>query len=101
VRDHRVEGILIMAGDRIARGEITGATVYDIAPTVLALYGLPKAQDMRGKVLWGAFDKSIRPDMFPETLATYETGKSGPGGAVSSPVDKELMERLKALGYLK
>jgi predicted AlkP superfamily phosphohydrolase/phosphomutase len=101
VRDHRVEGILIMSGDRIARGEITGATVYDIAPTVLALYGLPKAEDMRGKVLWNAFDESIRPEMFTEALPTYETGKTGPDGAVSSPVDEELMERLRSLGYIK
>lgn len=102
IREHRLEGVLIMAGPHIARGEITGATVYDIAPTLLALYGLPKADDMQGKVLWGAFDGTIRPEMFPKTLATYETGPPGKeGDAVSSPVDDELMERLRSLGYIK
>ena len=101
VRDHRVEGILVMAGPRIGRGEITGATVFDVTPTLLALFGLPKADDMRGKVLWSAFDGTIRPDMFRESIPTYETG-DGPGGdAVSSPVDKELLERLRSLGYIK
>lgn len=102
IREHRVEGVLIMAGPHVARGELTGATVYDITPTVLALFGLPKADDMRGKVLWGAFDATIRPDKFARSLPTYETGPAGEGtGAVASPVDKELMERLRSLGYIK
>jgi len=101
VQDHRLEGVLIMAGPHIAKGEITGASVYDVTPTVLALFGLPKAEDMRGKVLWEAFDGSIRPENFKETLPTYETGKSRDGESVSSPVDQELMERLRSLGYIK
>jgi len=102
IRDHRVEGVLIMAGPHIARGEITGASVYDITPTLLALFGLPKADDMPGKVLWGAFDGTIKPEMFARSIPSYETGPGGEGkDAVSSPVDKELMERLRSLGYIK
>ncbi len=101
VRDHRLEGILVMAGRGIARGEITGASVFDMTPTVLAAMGLPKADDMKGKVLWEAFDDSIRPDMFTETLPTYETGDGPAGDGMASPVDKELMERLRSLGYIK
>lgn len=101
VRDHRVEGIVVFAGARTGRGEITGATVYDMTPTVLALFGLPKADDMRGKVLWEAFGGAIRPDMFPEPLATYETGDGTGGDGKASPVDEELMERLRSLGYIK
>jgi len=102
VRDHRAEGILVMVGPRIGRGEITGATVFDITPTLLAIFGLPRAEDMRGKVLWQAFDGTIRPDMFPDSITTYETGDGSEGGeGVASPVDKELIERLKSLGYIK
>lgn len=102
VREHRAEGILVMAGPRIGRGEITGATVYDITPTLLAIFGLPKAEDMRGKVLWQAFDGTIRPDMFPDRIPTYETGDGGEDvDGVATPVDKELIERLKSLGYMK
>jgi predicted AlkP superfamily phosphohydrolase/phosphomutase len=101
VRDHRAEGILVMAGARVGRGEITGATVFDVTPTLLALFGLPKADDMRGKVLWNAFDGTIRPDQFRQTIPTYETGDGMDGDGVASPVDKELMERLKSLGYIK
>jgi predicted AlkP superfamily phosphohydrolase/phosphomutase len=102
VRDHRVEGVLILAGPHVARGEISGATVYDVTPTVLALFGLPRAQDMRGKVLWEVFDGFLKPEMFTKTLPTYESGSSAGGEAsIPSPVDQELMERLRSLGYLK
>lgn len=102
VQDHRLEGVLVMAGPHIGRGEITGATVYDITPTVLALFGLPRAEDMPGKVLWAAFDKSIRAEMFKETLPTYETGAGGAAqDGQASPVDEELKERLRSLGYIK
>lgn len=102
VQDHRLEGVLVMAGPHIGKGEITGATVYDITPTLLALFGLPKAEDMPGKVLWSAFDASVRPELFKETLPTYETGPAGGAeGGTASPVDAELMERLRSLGYIK
>jgi len=101
VRDHRVEGVLIMAGKGIAKGEISGASVYDLTPTLLAIMGLPKADDMKGKVLWQAFDATIRPEMFTEKLPTYESGDAAGQDGLESPVDKELMERLRSLGYIK
>ena len=41
-----------MAGPASDRGELLhGASVLDIAPTILSLYGLPVGEDMDGKVL--------------------------------------------------
>jgi predicted AlkP superfamily phosphohydrolase/phosphomutase len=99
VEVHKIDGVILMAGRGIGRGEITGASVYDVTPTVLTLLGLPPARDMRGKVLWSALDDSVPRDRFDELIATYETGTRG-GDSEASPVDEELIERLKALGYL-
>jgi hypothetical protein len=96
----KVDGIILLAGRNAARGEIAGATVYDVTPTVLVLLGLPPARDMGGKVLWSALGPGIRKETFAATLDTYETGKRAtPGGALQSPVDAELKERLRSLGY--
>lgn len=96
----KVDGIIVVAGRNAGRGEIAGATVYDVTPTVLVLLGLPPARDMGGKVLWSALGPGIRKDMFTATLDTYETGKGvTPGGPIKSPVDAELKERLRSLGY--
>jgi len=50
--NHRPEGFLIAAGDRIQPGSrIEGAHILDLAPTVYALFDLPKPADMCGKAL--------------------------------------------------
>ncbi|MBI4302324.1 MAG: alkaline phosphatase family protein [Chloroflexi bacterium] len=55
---HRGEGILIaQGGDFDVGGRIEGAQVYDIAPTVLHLLGLPVPEDMDGQVLKELFKK--------------------------------------------
>ncbi len=101
VEAHKVNGVIIMAGNHVGKGEITGASVYDVAPTVLALMGLPPAEDMRGKVLWSALDATIPHDRFQHRIPTYETGdREGKQSPVQSPVDEELKERLRSLGYI-
>ncbi len=56
---HRRLGILAMKGEGIRRDErIYGVNLLDIAPTVLALFGLPAGEDMPGRVLTEAFDES-------------------------------------------
>jgi predicted AlkP superfamily phosphohydrolase/phosphomutase len=101
VEAHKVDGVIIMAGHRVGRGEISGASVYDVAPTVLALLGLPPAEDMRGTVLWSALDASIPRDRYQKRIATYETGDRPTQQAPrESPADEELKERLRSLGYL-
>ncbi len=101
VHAHKLDGVIILAGNHVGRGEITGASVYDVAPTVLALMGLPPAEDMPGKVLWPAFDASIPRDRYQHRIPTYETGeRPGTASPLQSPVDEELKERLRSLGYI-
>jgi predicted AlkP superfamily phosphohydrolase/phosphomutase len=101
VEAHKLDGVFIMAGNHVGRGEISGASVYDIAPTVLAILGLPPATDMRGSVLWSALDSSIPHDRFQHRIATYETGAPRTTQQpLESPIDAELKDRLKSLGYL-
>lgn len=98
-RWHRRDGILVLAGPGIRRGHrIRSATILDLAPTVLALLGLPVPEDMEGRVLTEAFT---------EELLTARPVRNGPpsgerksGGALASREDAEILEKLTALGYL-
>ncbi len=50
--NHAQEGLFILAGpDAPAAGERTGASLYDVAPTILRSFGLLVPQDMIGKPL--------------------------------------------------
>ena len=46
-----------MKGPHVQQDErIYGATLLDVTPTILTLFGLPVADDMDGRVLVQAFD---------------------------------------------
>ena len=99
---HRQYGIFVMAGPGIKRDErIYGASLIDIAPTVLTLFGLPVGEDMDGRPLLEAFE--IPPRM--ESIASWET-KSGNAGMHSAQTQldanqaQELMQQFAALGYI-
>jgi Flp pilus assembly protein TadD len=66
---HRPHGVFIAAGESIKRDElIHGATLLDVAPTILALLGLPVADDMDGKVLTRIFKEPVE----EERIDSYE-----------------------------
>jgi Tfp pilus assembly protein PilF len=93
---HRLYGIGIVAGPGIPRGELSKATIFDVAPTILGLLGLPRAADMPGRPLVGAAEGGAE-------LATYERlSRRRPARAtVSDPAqDRERIRELVALGYL-
>jgi predicted AlkP superfamily phosphohydrolase/phosphomutase len=65
-------GMLCVAGPRIAEDELVhGVTLLDIAPTVLALLGVPAPEDMPGKPIDGVSRGSELPQRVPswETIA--------------------------------
>ena len=54
--EHRPFGIFVAAGPGIRQDELVhGASVLDVAPTVLTLFDLPIGRDMDGKPLTGIF----------------------------------------------
>ena len=105
VMAHKLDGILFMQGPGVKQGvTISGATVLDITPTILALFGLPTAQDMDGRPVEDALKPAILKKVAHDRrLKTYETARARKDGEqpVASPVDQELRERLKSLGYIQ
>jgi len=99
---HRSNGIVAFYGKGVRAGQrIQGASVLDVAPTILALQGLPRAADMPGKVLANAFDGELQAKFNPNTVPTLERERpEDPRVATTSSASKETMEKLEALGYL-
>lgn len=92
---HRPEGILLCSGASFVEGKmIDEAGICDVAPTLLALIGLPPGTDMDGKTL---------DNMFREKKEFTARDYSGvrTGGASGSPEDdSQVKEKLKSLGYM-
>ncbi len=97
--DHRMNGMMVLAGPAIRRGQrIDTASMIDVAPTLLHLLGAPVATSMEGRVISQALTDEHRRS-HPETREDY-----GPGDARGeSPTDEEqrrIADQLKGLGYI-
>jgi hypothetical protein len=56
--DHKLEGIFMAYGSDIKKGQkIENTKIYDIAPTILHMFGLPIPNDMDGRVLTEIFEE--------------------------------------------
>ena len=78
-----------------APGELS---LYDVAPTVLALMGFPVSGEMPGKARLGLF-ASPRVPTTVSTLPSYGPRRADLQ-APSSVIDREYRERLRSLGYI-
>jgi len=97
-----LQGIIIMSGPKIKQGKIIeGAGVIDVAPTFLALAGLPQGLDMPGEALTHYMtDEHLEafPLRFVETYEPVEDKKIYP---IASEADRAITDHLKDLGYLR
>jgi predicted AlkP superfamily phosphohydrolase/phosphomutase/tetratricopeptide (TPR) repeat protein len=105
---HRRYGIFLMAGPQVKPGALDTTSLLDVAPTALYLLGLPKGEDMPGRVV----EEALAPEFlarFPRrAVPTYESigrplqppGTLVAGGGAQGQVEKEMMEKLRSLGYI-
>ncbi len=94
-------GVFVLWGPDVRRGvSVADASVLDVAPTVLALYGLPVADDMDGRVLEEALEPAFLETHPVGRVASYETGEARTVATAGSDQDEELIEKLRALGYI-
>ncbi len=100
---HRQHGILAIKGPNIKKDQrVYGASLLDVPPPVLPLFGLPVGKDMDGHALTQVFEG----DPFePETIDTYEepTGDDEVVADVNEDpwAAQQLLERLADLGYIE
>lgn len=98
---HRMDGIVGFYGAGVKRGAaIEGASIRDVAPTVLALMGLPRAGDMAGRPITSAFDDDVVRSFSAEHVATLDKPRTDTGAATASGASRATMQKLEALGYL-
>jgi predicted AlkP superfamily phosphohydrolase/phosphomutase/tetratricopeptide (TPR) repeat protein len=100
---HRQFGVVCMKGEHIKQDErIYGATLLDITPTILTLFGLPVGEDMDGRVLVQAFEN-------PPQITRIPSWEKEPGECGMHPADlrmdpaaaQAVLQQFVALGYIQ
>jgi predicted AlkP superfamily phosphohydrolase/phosphomutase len=99
---HGPPGIIIMHGEPIRKNfKIQNAHILDICSTVYYLLGLPVPDDSDGRVLTETMDKKFISEYPVSKIASYDFLKEEFTGETEFPLDKEELEKLKSLGYIK
>ncbi|MFH1502985.1 MAG: alkaline phosphatase family protein [Candidatus Eisenbacteria bacterium] len=100
---HERKAVLIASGPAFrSTGYFEGATVQDVAPTILAVMGLPVAEDMDGRVLIETIEGAHLREHPIEMIVSYEPlllGEERP--EIGSTMDESIREQLKSLGYIE
>jgi predicted AlkP superfamily phosphohydrolase/phosphomutase/tetratricopeptide (TPR) repeat protein len=100
---HRQFGVVCMKGEHIKQDErIYGATLLDVTPTILTLFGLPVGEDMDGRVLVQAFEN-------PPQIARIPSWEKEAGDCGMHPADlrmdpaaaQAVLQQFVALGYIQ
>lgn len=97
---HRRYGVFVLAGPGVRHGTLDPVSLYDIAPTVLAILGLPRPEDMGGRVLDEAFLAPVRPSVVATYEGIGERAQAPVASAAGSAIEAEMVRELTALGYL-
>jgi len=101
---HHDPGVILAWGPGVRKGaRLEAADIYDVTPILLAIFGIPASEQMRGSVPAGLFEPGWLPPA-PPRVPVYEAERApgGPAGA-APPSDEEnaqVLENLKALGYI-
>jgi predicted AlkP superfamily phosphohydrolase/phosphomutase/tetratricopeptide (TPR) repeat protein len=100
---HRQFGVVCMKGENIKQDErIYGATLLDVTPTILTLFGLPVGEDMDGRVLVQAFEN-------PPPITRIPSWEKEEGACGMHPADlrmdpaaaQAVLQQFVALGYIQ
>jgi hypothetical protein len=99
VREGR--GTLAASGSGVKLGAVAQGAVVDIAPTILHALGVPIARDLDGRVIDALFEPRVLASNPVRYVDTY--GQRGAISAVRSgtPLDREMIDRLRSLGYVR
>lgn len=99
---HRRFGILVMSGPGVRRGaRLDEASIHDVAPTILALFGQPVPRSWPGRVLGRALaEKFLAEHPVAFRASDPVRPSSSPSAEGSSEEEEELRAKLESLGYL-
>jgi predicted AlkP superfamily phosphohydrolase/phosphomutase len=99
---HRMDGILIGRGPDVLRegAHLDGARIQDLAPTILYMMGQPIPRELDGRVLEEMFTDAFRQQHAVTYLSNDEAPRDDSSPAYSDREEADVIDVLRALGYV-
>jgi len=77
------------------------ATVVDVAPTVLLALGVPLSRELAGRPVRALLFEDRFGKQVEHYVETYGRPFTAPVAREGRPLDREMIDRLRSLGYVK
>lgn len=94
-------GLMVQRGRIAASGATGEARAVDVAPTILHALGVPLARDLAGAPALDVFASGFRSRFPVREVDTYGRRNATAERRQGQPLDQEMIERLRSLGYVR
>ncbi len=92
---------MVVEGPAVRAVTSVDGSATDIAPTILFALGVPIARDLDGSPLTTLFNSEFVSRYPVRYAATYGPPMPATGGRTGHPLDQEMIDRLRSLGYVR
>jgi len=95
------DGLMGVIGRSAATKREVAGRVTDVAPTVLHSLGVPLSRELAGAPLTMLFDDGFARRYPVRLVETYGQPSANKSARSGQPLDQEMIDRLRSLGYVK
>ena len=97
----RGPGLLALTGEGIRSGMTSEARGADVVPTIMYLLGIPTSRELSGRPQVEVVDDGFAARVPVRIVPTYGRRVISARRPGSAPLDREMMDRLRSLGYVR
>jgi hypothetical protein len=90
-----------MRGGEVRAGAAAAARATDVAPTILYALGVPISDALAGSPLTDLFEPRFVTRYAVRQVPSYGRPATPAGARSGQPLDQEMIDRLRSLGYVR
>ncbi len=94
-------GLLAVSGSGAATSTLSEVPSTSVAPTILTALGVPIATDLAGSAARSMFSEVFQTKYPARTVGTYGERRRPGQSRTGKPLDQEMIERMRSLGYVR
>ena len=94
-------GLLALTGPGIRTGFIQAGTAAEVTPTLLHLLGIPASRELPGRPRTDLNEESFSSRVPIRQIDTYGSRVLAPRPPGVMPLDRDVLDRLRSLGYVR
>jgi hypothetical protein len=94
-------GLLALTGPGIRTGFTQAGTTADVTPTLLYLLGIPASRELSGRPRTDLTEESFISRVPVRLIDTYGSCILAPRPPGATPLDRDMLDRLRSLGYVR